>query len=101
MAHYVHVRAFVIDNESLKILTDEASFEIVVPYLDSDGDGVADDFDAFPSDSNETHDSDGDGVGNNSDAFPQNPHAAKRWTQMVTLTATTQMIVPRLQVILP
>lgn len=74
MAHYVHVRAFVLDNESQKILTDEASFEIVVPYLDSDGDGVADDFDAFPSDSNETHDSDGDGVGNNSDAFPQNPN---------------------------
>ncbi len=38
---------------------------------DSDGDGVGDNSDAFPQDSNETNDDDGDGVGNNSDAFPQ------------------------------
>ena len=38
--------------------------------LDSDGDGVGDNADAFPSDSNETLDSDGDGVGDNADAFP-------------------------------
>ena len=40
---------------------------------DSDGDGVGDNSDAFPNDSNETHDDDGDGVGNNSDAFPDDP----------------------------
>ena len=37
---------------------------------DSDGDGVADDEDAFPNDPNETTDTDGDGVGDNGDAFP-------------------------------
>ena len=34
---------------------------------DSDGDGVADDDDAFPDDPNEDTDTDGDGVGDNSD----------------------------------
>ena len=38
--------------------------------VDSDGDGVADDMDAFPDDPMETADSDGDGVGDNADAFP-------------------------------
>ena len=38
--------------------------------VDTDGDGVADDDDAFPNDANETTDSDGDGVGDNADAFP-------------------------------
>ena len=38
--------------------------------IDSDGDGVTDALDAFPSDSSETTDSDGDGVGDNSDEFP-------------------------------
>jgi len=35
--------------------------------LDSDGDGIPDDEDAFPSDPNETVDTDGDGIGNNAD----------------------------------
>ena len=38
--------------------------------LDSDGDGVGDNDDAFPNDANESADSDGDGVGDNEDAFP-------------------------------
>ena len=38
--------------------------------IDSDGDGVADELDAFPNDANESADTDGDGVGNNADAFP-------------------------------
>ena len=46
----------------------------VFDILDSDGDGVPDDDDAFPYDSNETTDSDGDGVGDNSDAFPDDPN---------------------------
>ena len=41
--------------------------------IDSDGDGVEDDLDAFPDDPDETHDDDGDGVGNNTDEFPQDP----------------------------
>lgn len=73
MAYNVHVRAFVYDDDLQQILTDEDSFEIVVPYLDADGDGIADDFDAFPGDPSETLDSDGDGVGDNSDVFPNDP----------------------------
>ena len=38
--------------------------------VDSDGDGVADEDDAFPDDPNESADTDGDGVGDNGDAFP-------------------------------
>jgi len=38
-----------------------------VPFVDSDGDGVADEQDAFPLDPNESVDTDGDGYGNNSD----------------------------------
>ena len=43
---------------------------VTIMEVDSDGDGVADDDDAFPNDANETMDSDGDGVGDNADAFP-------------------------------
>jgi 1,4-alpha-glucan branching enzyme len=38
--------------------------------VDSDGDGVADDADAFPNDATETADTDSDGTGDNADAFP-------------------------------
>lgn len=73
MAYNVNVRAFVYDDDLQQILTDEDSFEIVVPYLDTDGDGIADDFDAFPGDPSESLDSDGDGVGDNSDVYPNDP----------------------------
>ena len=73
MAYNVHVRAFVYDDYFQEFLTDEDSFEIVVPYLDTDGDGIADDFDAFPGDPSETQDSDGDGFGDNSDVYPNDP----------------------------
>ena len=39
----------------------------VAPPLDSDGDGVADDADAFPLDPSESADADGDGLGDNGD----------------------------------
>jgi len=39
----------------------------MVPFSDSDGDGVPDYQDAFPSDPAETIDTDGDGIGNNAD----------------------------------
>lgn len=42
-------------------------------WADSDGDGVGDNGDAFPMDPSEWADSDGDGVGNNNDAFPTDP----------------------------
>ena len=38
-----------------------------VPYTDTDGDGVPDYQDAFPSNPSETVDTDGDGIGNNAD----------------------------------
>lgn len=41
--------------------------------VDSDGDGVSDDEDAFPFDPNESQDFDNDGVGDNADAFPNDP----------------------------
>ena len=44
-----------------------ASFVYVDPNPDSDGDGVPDAQDAFPSDPTETTDTDGDGTGNNAD----------------------------------
>ncbi len=40
---------------------------------DTDGDGYADDIDAFPNDASEWADTDADGVGDNSDAFPNDP----------------------------
>ena len=39
---------------------------------DDDGDGLNDQFDAFPLDASEQVDTDGDGVGDNSDSFPNN-----------------------------
>jgi hypothetical protein len=45
--------------------------EVIEDSLDSDGDGVADDIDLFPNDSNESIDTDNDGMGDNSDAFPE------------------------------
>ena len=41
-----------------------------IRVVDSDGDGVVDSTDAFPSDPSESVDTDGDGVGDNGDAFP-------------------------------
>ncbi|MCC5067068.1 hypothetical protein LLE67_04315 [Xanthomonas campestris] len=43
------------------------------PVLDTDGDGVPDDKDAFPNDPNESQDSDGDGIGDNADTAPDDP----------------------------
>ena len=50
----------------------ESTLHLVL-RLDSDGDGVYDDQDAFPNDPNETADSDSDGVGDNADAYPDDP----------------------------
>ena len=40
---------------------------------DQDGDGVADEMDAFPLDPTESTDLDGDGVGDHADAYPLDP----------------------------
>ena len=41
---------------------------LVGSLVDSDGDGVADNEDAFPEDPLETADTDNDGIGNNADS---------------------------------
>jgi len=43
---------------------------ITIIDIDSDGDGVFNENDAFPNDATESVDSDSDGVGDNADAFP-------------------------------
>jgi len=50
-----------------------------VPFGDSDGDGVPDNQDAFPSDPKETMDTDGDGIGNNADADDDNDRMPDAW----------------------
>ena len=66
----VYVNAYQYDEDGQAVLSDAEQFEIVIPFLDSDGDGVTDSDDAFPNDSTETTDTDNDGVGDNTDAFP-------------------------------
>ena len=50
-----------------------------VPFVDSDGDGVADEQDAFPLDPTESMDTDGDGYGNNSDNDDDNDGMPDAW----------------------
>ena len=69
----VYVNAYQYNEDGQAVLSDAEQFDIVIPFLDSDGDGVTDSEDAFPNDSSETTDTDGDGVGDNSDAFPNDP----------------------------
>jgi Zn-dependent metalloprotease len=60
-----------IDSDGDGVPDDEDAFpNDASESADSDGDGVGDNADAFPNDANETADSDGDGVGDNADAFP-------------------------------
>jgi len=47
------------------------------PEIDTDGDGVPDDQDAFPNDPNESVDTDGDGIGDNADIAPEDPENGK------------------------
>ncbi|MGD2186698.1 MAG: fibronectin type III domain-containing protein [Desulfobacterales bacterium] len=50
-----------------------------VPFGDSDGDGVPDNEDAFPSDASETTDTDADGIGNNADTDDDNDKMPDAW----------------------
>ena len=50
-----------------------------VPYSDTDGDGVPDYQDAFPSDPAETVDTDGDGIGNNADTDDDGDEMPDAW----------------------
>lgn len=47
------------------------------PVIDTDGDGVPNELDAFPNDPNESADTDGDGIGDNADFSPDDPTDGK------------------------
>ncbi len=53
-------------------------WRIAMPH-DSDGDGVPDEYDAFPDDPNEWEDTDGDGIGNNADTDDDNDGIPDEW----------------------
>ena len=61
-------------NYSSPVAADTEDFTITVvdDEVDTDGDGVFDYSDAFPTDPNETIDTDGDGIGNNTDSDDDN-----------------------------
>jgi len=50
-----------------------------VQYLDSDGDGIPNVYDAFPIDPQESMDTDGDGIGNNADTDDDNDGMPDTW----------------------
>ena len=64
VAYQVRVIPFAAGNKQGNYVTLPSTY---TPYIDSDGDGVGDNADAFPTDATETLDTDGDGVGNNAD----------------------------------
>jgi len=57
-------------------LNNRGEVSLSILLRDSDGDGVGDDLDEFPSNPDEWADTDEDGYGDNSDAFPLDP---KEW----------------------
>ncbi|WP_440877502.1 hypothetical protein [Thalassotalea sp. PLHSN55] len=56
---------------ALEQVTENFSY-LLPPIIDSDGDGVLDEDDAFPDDPNEQHDFDGDQIGDNADPDDDN-----------------------------
>ena len=60
-------------------------------WQDSDGDGVHDDYDAFPNDPDEWEDSDGDGVGDNEDSSPHGACCVSSGCHTLTETACAGM----------
>lgn len=69
----VYINAYGYDSNNEAVLLTSLSVMITVPYLDSDGDGISDEADAFPFDASEWLDTDSDGVGDNSDYAPYDP----------------------------
>jgi len=64
--------------------------------VDTDGDGVVDEEDAFPKDPAESKDTDGDGVGDNADECPEDPKYTKKPCKEpeTTTVATTTTVAP-------
>ena len=69
----VYINAYGYDSNNEPVLLTSLSVMVTVPYLDSDGDGIPDEADAFPFDGSEWLDTDADGVGDNSDYAPYDP----------------------------
>ena len=69
----VYINAYGYDSNNEAVLLTSLSVMVTVPYLDSDGDGIPDEADAFPFDGSEWLDTDADGVGDNSDYAPYDP----------------------------
>jgi PKD repeat protein len=70
----VRVSPVIVDSDGDRVEDDADAFPFdPFEQSDSDGDGVGDNGDAFPYDPSEQADSDGDGVGDNGDAFPYDP----------------------------
>ena len=69
----VYINAYGYDSNNEAVLLTSLSVMVTVPYLDSDGDGIPDEADAFPFDGSEWLDTDSDGVGDNSDYAPYDP----------------------------
>ena len=67
---------------------DDAFWEDKTEWKDSDQDGYGDNSDAFPKDRNEWSDLDGDGVGDNSDMLPENRFMQKPWQLFVLVLLT-------------
>jgi len=72
-------RLTVKDTEGLQDIDDCIATVTRVAVVDSDGDGVPDDQDAFPNDPNEYLDTDGDGDGNNADLDDDNDGMPDTW----------------------
>ena len=65
----IYIKIYELDeNETVQYSTILQNFSVIVPFIDSDDDGVTDEDDAFPYDANETTDADGDGVGDHADS---------------------------------
>jgi hypothetical protein len=67
----IYIKIYELDeNGTVQYSTILQNYSVIVPFIDSDGDGVTDEDDVFPLNPLETTDSDGDGVGDNADTFP-------------------------------
>ncbi|MEJ2040544.1 MAG: fibronectin type III domain-containing protein [Desulfosarcinaceae bacterium] len=84
VTYYFVVRAFAGTDNSGD--SNEVSYTpAAIPPADSDGDGVNDALDAFPSDPDEWLDTDGDGIGNNGDQDDDGDGMTDLWEQQYGL----------------
>lgn len=85
--YYFVVRAFSGEDESGD--SNEVSVTTPASVSDTDGDGVNDNTDAFPSDPDEWLDTDSDGIGNNADSDDDNDGMPDAWETQYGLDPLT------------